>query len=216
MLRWTCRRAELEVETIINKMREGWLRWFGHVKRRPQSTPVRRVGALVVDDLRRRGRPKLRWEDRVKHDMKEVLLSEDMTSNRNKWRARIRLGDDCLGVFFACSFLLLMIPVLFACLVLSMLAWGSFCPFCLFFLLLVCYHFGWFSLLPVFFACIDFLALCLLPLLREVRASSFCMSSMLALLALCLLLLMCVWRFPRLFSVDRSGWRVRTRLRGFM
>ncbi|GJX21405.1 cell division control protein 6 homolog B-like protein [Tanacetum coccineum] len=92
MLRWTCRRAELEVETIINKMREGWLRWFGHVKRRPQSTPVRRVGALVVDDLRRRGRPKLRWEDRVKHDMKEVLLSEDMTSNRNKWRARIRLG----------------------------------------------------------------------------------------------------------------------------
>ncbi|GJY18037.1 hypothetical protein Tco_0389528, partial [Tanacetum coccineum] len=73
-------------------MREGWLRWFGHVKRRPQSTPVRRVGALVVDDLRRRGIPKLRWEDRVKHDMKEVLLSEDMTSNRNEWRARIRLG----------------------------------------------------------------------------------------------------------------------------
>ncbi|GJV99537.1 retrovirus-related pol polyprotein LINE-1 [Tanacetum coccineum] len=43
MLRWTCSkmtrdmipngvyRAELEVETIINKMREGRLRWFGHV-----------------------------------------------------------------------------------------------------------------------------------------------------------------------------------------
>ncbi|GJT88787.1 hypothetical protein Tco_1070504 [Tanacetum coccineum] len=101
MLRWTCGKtmldmipngvykAELEVETIINKIREGRLRWFGHVRRRPQSTPVRRVEALVVDDLSRRGRPKLRWEDRVKHDMKELLLFEDMTSNRNEWRARI-------------------------------------------------------------------------------------------------------------------------------
>ncbi|GJV21161.1 hypothetical protein Tco_1370181 [Tanacetum coccineum] len=58
-------KAEIEVETIINKMRE--------------------------DGSRRRGRPKLRWEDRLKNDMKELLLSEDMTSDRNKWRARIRL-----------------------------------------------------------------------------------------------------------------------------
>ncbi|GJW96353.1 hypothetical protein Tco_0178161 [Tanacetum coccineum] len=104
MLRWTCGRtlldmipnrvyrALLEVETIINKKREGRLRWFGHVRRRPQSSPVRRVEALIVDSLRRRGRPKLRWEDKVKHDMKELLLSEDMTSDRNEWRARIRLG----------------------------------------------------------------------------------------------------------------------------
>ncbi|GKD67656.1 hypothetical protein Tco_1321746 [Tanacetum coccineum] len=55
MLRWTCGktlldmipngvyRAQLEVETIINKMREGRLRWFGHVRRRPQSAPSRRL-----------------------------------------------------------------------------------------------------------------------------------------------------------------------------
>nr|GEX79159.1 craniofacial development protein 2 [Tanacetum cinerariifolium] len=101
MLRLTCGktmldtngvyRAELEVETIINKMREGRLRWFGHVRRRPQSAPVRRVEALVVDGMRRRGRPKLRWEDKVKLDMKELLLSEDMTSDRNEWRARTSL-----------------------------------------------------------------------------------------------------------------------------
>ncbi|GJW79927.1 hypothetical protein Tco_0143902 [Tanacetum coccineum] len=87
MLRWTCDktlldmipngvyRAQLKVESIINKTREVRLRWFGHVRRRPQSAPVRRVESLVVDGLRRRGRPKLRWEDRVKHDM---------TSNRNE------------------------------------------------------------------------------------------------------------------------------------
>nr|GEY79847.1 putative RNA-directed DNA polymerase [Tanacetum cinerariifolium] len=104
MLRWTCGktmldmipngvyREELEVETIINKIREGRLRWFGHVRRRPKSAPVRRVEALVIDGMRRRSRPKLRWEDKVKLDMKELLLSEGMTSDRNKWRARTSLG----------------------------------------------------------------------------------------------------------------------------
>nr|GEX56522.1 putative reverse transcriptase domain-containing protein [Tanacetum cinerariifolium] len=60
--------------------------------RRPQSILVRRVEALVVEGLRRRDRSKLRSEDRVKHDINGLLLSEDMTSDRNKWRARIRLG----------------------------------------------------------------------------------------------------------------------------
>nr|GEW79298.1 retrovirus-related Pol polyprotein from transposon TNT 1-94 [Tanacetum cinerariifolium] len=73
-------------------MREGWLRWFGHVKRRPQSAPVRRVEAMVVEGSRRRGRPKLRWEDRLKMDMKELRLSEDMTSHRNALRDRIRIS----------------------------------------------------------------------------------------------------------------------------
>ncbi|GKE79308.1 hypothetical protein Tco_1545428, partial [Tanacetum coccineum] len=57
--------------------------WACQERRRPQSTPVRRVEALVVDGMRRRGRPELRWEDRVKLDMKELLLSEDMTSDGN-------------------------------------------------------------------------------------------------------------------------------------
>ena len=103
MLRWTCGktlldmipngvfRAKLEVENIISKMREGRLRWFGHVRRRPQSAPVRKVAALVVDGVRRRGRPNLRWEDRLKLDMKELRLSEDMTSDRKAWRDRIRV-----------------------------------------------------------------------------------------------------------------------------
>ncbi|GJY97688.1 hypothetical protein Tco_0514598 [Tanacetum coccineum] len=60
------------------------LRWFGHVKKRPQSAPFRRLEALVVEGLRRRGRPKLRWEDRVKQDMKELLLFDDKTSDRNE------------------------------------------------------------------------------------------------------------------------------------
>nr|GEW27829.1 hypothetical protein [Tanacetum cinerariifolium] len=51
--------VQLKVESIINKMREVRLRWFEHVKRRPQSAPVSRVEALLVDELRRWGKPKL-------------------------------------------------------------------------------------------------------------------------------------------------------------
>ncbi|GKE76056.1 hypothetical protein Tco_1542176, partial [Tanacetum coccineum] len=77
------------------------LRWFGHVRRRPQQALVRRVEALIVDGTRRRGRPKLRWDDRLKLDMKKLLMSEDVTLDRNAWRDRIRISGwvlaECVG-----------------------------------------------------------------------------------------------------------------------
>nr|GEW89257.1 putative cytochrome P450 [Tanacetum cinerariifolium] len=85
-------RVKIEIETIINKMREGRLRWFEHVRRRLEPALVRRVETLVVDGLRRMSRPKLRLEDRLKHDLKKILLSEDMISDRNEWMVRIKLG----------------------------------------------------------------------------------------------------------------------------
>ncbi|GJW21742.1 hypothetical protein Tco_0032364 [Tanacetum coccineum] len=86
-------RTYLRVVNIVYKMREGRLRWFGHVKRRPQSAPVRRVEPLTVNGARRRGRPKLMWEDRLKTNLKELLLSEDMTFDRSEWRTRIRVDE---------------------------------------------------------------------------------------------------------------------------
>nr|XP_043638031.1 uncharacterized protein LOC122609035 [Erigeron canadensis] len=103
MLRWTCGktlaeriptgvfRAELEVGTIINKLREERLRWFGHVRRRDETTPRRRADSINVDGIRRRGRPKMRWEDRLAKDLIELGLLEDMTSDRTAWRTRIRV-----------------------------------------------------------------------------------------------------------------------------
>ncbi|GKE27886.1 hypothetical protein Tco_1443270, partial [Tanacetum coccineum] len=65
------------------KMRECRLRWFGHVKRRTHSALVRRVESITVEDLGRWGRPKFRWEDRLKINLEGVLLSDDMSSIRN-------------------------------------------------------------------------------------------------------------------------------------
>nr|XP_043616061.1 uncharacterized protein LOC122587978 [Erigeron canadensis] len=105
MLRWTCEkklsnriptgvfRDELEVGSIINKLREERLRWFGHVRRRDQAAPPRRAESIHVDGVRRRGRSKMRWEERLAKDLKELGLSEDMTSDRTAWRIRIRVVD---------------------------------------------------------------------------------------------------------------------------
>nr|GEX04938.1 putative cytochrome P450 [Tanacetum cinerariifolium] len=101
-----------------------WLRWFGHVKRRPQNAPVRRVEAMEVEGSRRRGRPKLRWKDRLKMDMKELLLFEDMTSDRNAWRDRIRISGllcDCKLDLFVLFGRLCVFLVPFVCLVLARL-----------------------------------------------------------------------------------------------
>ena len=105
MLRWTCGktlsdkiptgvfRDELEVGSIINKLRKGRLRWFGHVRRKDQNAPLRRAESISVDGIRRRGRPKMRWEERLANDLKELGLSEDMTSDRTTWRSRIRVEN---------------------------------------------------------------------------------------------------------------------------
>ncbi|GJU80819.1 hypothetical protein Tco_1283184 [Tanacetum coccineum] len=82
-LEWSFQ-TNLQVMTVVNKIRERRLRWLRHVKRRPQSTPhVRRVEYITVDDVRRRNRPKLRWKDILKIDLKELLLSEDIIYDRN-------------------------------------------------------------------------------------------------------------------------------------
>ncbi|KAD6795909.1 hypothetical protein E3N88_06805 [Mikania micrantha] len=70
MLRWMCGhtrldrirnevfREKLQVANISEKIREGRLRWFGHVKRRSQLAPVRKVVLLTVEGKRGRGRPR--------------------------------------------------------------------------------------------------------------------------------------------------------------
>ena len=105
MLRWMCGHTRLDiirnevfrdklgVAPISDKLREGRLRWFGHVRRRRTSEPVRRVESITVDGLRRRGRPKRTWDEQLKQDMKDLHLSEDMTCDKVYWRRRIIVVD---------------------------------------------------------------------------------------------------------------------------
>jgi hypothetical protein len=48
------------------------LRWAGHVIRLEEQSPTRRVLTAVVEGRRQRGRPKLRWENGVMDDARNL------------------------------------------------------------------------------------------------------------------------------------------------
>jgi len=73
---------KVEIAPIEDKMRETRLRWFGHVKRRNDNTPVRRCEMISLLECRRgRGRPKKSWKKVIKEDLNLLGLTEDMTQD---------------------------------------------------------------------------------------------------------------------------------------
>jgi hypothetical protein len=56
--------------------------------RREEIHVTRRVMNMNVEGWRGRGQPKKRWIDSVKQDMRETAVSEEMTSDREKWWKR--------------------------------------------------------------------------------------------------------------------------------
>ncbi|VDM75759.1 unnamed protein product [Strongylus vulgaris] len=62
MLRWT---LGMKVVLMVKKMQEKQLRWYGHVGRRDESHVTGMAMSLEVAGIRPRGRPKMRWMDRL-------------------------------------------------------------------------------------------------------------------------------------------------------
>ncbi|KAG5582110.1 hypothetical protein H5410_052737 [Solanum commersonii] len=104
MLRWMCGhtrsdkirneviREKVGVASVVDKLREARLRWFGHVKRRGANAPVKRCEGLVVEGTQRgRGRPKKYWRKVIRQDLAQLHLTEDMTLDRKEWRSRIKV-----------------------------------------------------------------------------------------------------------------------------
>ena len=85
-------RSTVKVEWLGMKMREGRLRWYGHVMRRDQEYVGRNMMEMELPGRRRRGRPKRRFLDVVKEDMKEVGVKEMDIEDRKMWRTMIRCG----------------------------------------------------------------------------------------------------------------------------
>ena len=63
------------------------LRWAGHVERMEGVRLTKRADALGVEGRRRRGRPRLRWEDCVKRDLVGVGGEwSTRARDRGEWR----------------------------------------------------------------------------------------------------------------------------------
>ncbi|XP_068219797.1 uncharacterized protein [Palaemon carinicauda] len=97
MLRWICgvtRRDEIRnavirgtvgVTEILDKIQKSRLRWYGHVMRYEQYIG-RRVMEMEVQEMRRRGRPKRRWMDCIKDDLRSKGLTGDEVWDRGRWK----------------------------------------------------------------------------------------------------------------------------------
>ena len=86
-------RGTTMVGGISKKVKESRLTWYGHVLRRAYEYVSKRVMAMEVPGNRRRGRPKRRWLDSIRHDLSERELSREDAQDRAKWRRLIRHID---------------------------------------------------------------------------------------------------------------------------
>ena len=67
---------------VAKKVQERrWLKWYGHVMRREEQCLGRRAMEIKVQGMKK-GRPKRRWLDRVRDDIKEKGLSTDEVYDR--------------------------------------------------------------------------------------------------------------------------------------
>jgi len=102
MIRWMCRvslrekikstelRERMGVEAIGEVVREGRLRWFGHVARKEDEDWVKGCTVLKVEGSKPRGRPRKMWMEVVRGDMKRLGLRQEDAGNRDEWRRRIK------------------------------------------------------------------------------------------------------------------------------
>ena len=85
-------RGTVKVERLEMKMKEGRLRWYGHVMRRDQEYVGRKMMKMELTGKRKRGRPKRRFLDIVKEDMEGVGAKKTDVENKTVWRNTIRCG----------------------------------------------------------------------------------------------------------------------------
>ena len=77
------------VETFLENKR---LKWVGHCLRRERNHVCAKSLRLEVSGRRSRGRPKKRWRNNVKGDMKKYQLTGDMAQDRKYWMTKILAG----------------------------------------------------------------------------------------------------------------------------
>ena len=104
-------RSTVKVERLGMKMREGRLRWYGHVMRRDQEYVGRKMIEMELPGKRKRGRPKRKFLDVVKEEKEEVGAKETDIEDRKMWppltkgkgrkeKKKVSLIAGCLGLNF--------------------------------------------------------------------------------------------------------------------
>ena len=81
---------------VIRSIKVGRLRWAGHIARMEEQGMPRKLLEGEIYGTRRRGRPKLRWQDGVASDARTMLGIRNWKAaarDRDNWR---RLNEEAL------------------------------------------------------------------------------------------------------------------------
>lgn len=83
-------REELKVDSILNKIEQGQLRWYGHLIRMNNDIPVKGVWEAKMQGKRPRGRPTKTWNDTIEKIVQDrgLTLTEakSLARDKNKWK----------------------------------------------------------------------------------------------------------------------------------
>ena len=102
MLRWSqgkTRKYRIKNETIRGIARvtpiksdltQKRLSWYGHVMRREETHITRSTLSMTVMGTRPRGRPKMRWLDRLKSNMRIYGINPEMATDRERWAVIVK------------------------------------------------------------------------------------------------------------------------------
>ena len=82
-------REAATVQPIATHLMQKRLRWYGHVRRRDECHTTRTVLDMVVEGVRPRGRPKLRYMDTIRRDIKKNALTDVNILDRKNWRLAV-------------------------------------------------------------------------------------------------------------------------------
>jgi hypothetical protein len=93
--RWRIR-TNGELDTLINHanrvryVKAQRISWLGHIERMPDDRTVKKVNWKPIA-RRHIGRPKLRWKENVRNDLKVMKVQnwKKLAQDRNKWKGII-------------------------------------------------------------------------------------------------------------------------------
>jgi len=86
----------IQHRNVINYVKAQRLSWLGHVHRKPETSIVRKIYKWQPYVTRPAGRPKHRWDDDVRNDLRRMKLLQwsEQAQDRLEWKKNCRESQD--------------------------------------------------------------------------------------------------------------------------